>query len=170
MCFDLSKNKTLRTLETTAESIVNAKDRAPEFLNAVLSSIASPGILDVVVIYRDCDFGGWGHCPCCRPDPICSCNTISRALVYFPVPLRVLCKMHRARKSLRLVFCADVYGCFVDTGVRMLTSAVEEAAANGQFEHFACRPVIVCEGRSVRTRLDDSRVGMAGGGVPASAL
>ncbi|KAF9780999.1 hypothetical protein BJ322DRAFT_291114 [Thelephora terrestris] len=55
LCFDLSRNKSLRTLETTAQSITRAGGSAPEFLKTVLSSVASPGMLDVVITYHDCD-------------------------------------------------------------------------------------------------------------------
>ena len=163
--FNLSRNKTLRTLETTAESIANAGYTASEFLDTVLSSVASPGILDVVIIYRDWDFGGWVGCFRCKPDPVCFRHATGPALKYFSMQVGVLCKMHIARKSLRFVFCVDVYGCVEDFGVQVLTSAVKKAVANGQFEYLAHRPVITCEGRSVRTRPRDYRAG-----VSASAL
>ena len=175
LSFDLSQNKTLRTFETTAESIRYAKDAAPGFLKTVLSSVIYPGMLDVVIIHRDCDFGGWTGCPICRPDPICFRHHIGPTLKYGPAleclprQLGVFREMYDTRRF-RLVFCVDIYGCVEDLGVRVLRSAVKEAEVNGQFECLACKPVITCEGRSLRTHPEDRRAGTSGDFVPASAL
>ena len=50
--FNLSRNVSLRTLETTATSIANAGDSASGFLKAVLSTITSPLPLNFVITYR----------------------------------------------------------------------------------------------------------------------
>lgn len=56
MCwhFGLSQNKSLQTLEITAESMV-AVDAAPSFLSTALSTITSPLPPDIVIIYQDID-------------------------------------------------------------------------------------------------------------------
>ena len=170
----MSRNKTLRTFETTAESIRYAEDAAPEFLRTVFSSVICPGMLDVVIVYRDCDFGG-SPCSICRPDPICFRHHIGLTLKYgpalecFPRQLGVFREMYGTRKFL-LVFCVDVYGCVEGLAVRMLRSAVKEAGVNGRFDYLACKPVITCAGRSVRTHPLDFRAGTPGGCIPASAL
>ena len=170
LCFDLSKNKCLRTLETTALSIEHAGDAAPEFLAHVLSSVASPGLLEVVVIYRDCDFNGNKYCSTCTPDPVCHRHSLrSPPLKHFPSQLRVVREMHNVHKFL-LVFCVDVYGCAGDICVSLLKSAVKTEEENGGFEYLGCRPVITCEGRTIRTRQRDHHVGTAPPFVLASAL
>jgi hypothetical protein len=63
LCFDLSQIKTLRTFETTAQSITYAGRSSRGFLKTLLSSVAFPGMLDVTIIYRDGDFGEWGFYP-----------------------------------------------------------------------------------------------------------
>jgi hypothetical protein len=168
--FDLSQLKALRTFETTAESIVNAGGSAPEFLTTVLSSVASPGTLDVVVIYRDRDLGGWAFCGTCKPDPVCFRHGPRPDLDDFPRQLKVFREMHRARKF-QLVFCVDVYGCLEDFGVRLLESAVNKEVAKGGFKYLdGGRPTIACERRTIRTRTKDYHAGATGKWVLASAL
>ncbi|KAF9780961.1 hypothetical protein BJ322DRAFT_1112347 [Thelephora terrestris] len=167
--FDLSQNKALQTLETTAESIVNAGNSAPEFLKTVLSSVASPGMLEVVVIYRDCDLGGWAFCPTCKPDPICFRHGPRLDLDDFPSQLKVIREMHSAREF-RLVLCVDVYGCMGDFGMRRLDAAVKREEANGGFGYLKCSPVITCERRTIRTRTKDYHAGATSRWVLASAL
>jgi len=53
--FDLSRHKSLRTLEVPASSIAY---KEPGFLTHVLSTITSPVFSEVIIIYRDYDFGG----------------------------------------------------------------------------------------------------------------
>ena len=73
--FDLSRNKSLRTLEVTAGSIVSrfgrcASDRAvSRFLAATLSTITSPAFSEVVVFYRDLDFDGLSFYPLDASNP-----------------------------------------------------------------------------------------------------
>ena len=152
-----------------AESIVDAGDMAPEFLKNVLSSVASPGILDVVIIYRYRDLDCRERCMHCEPDPICFRHGFERGVVDFRQQLRVFRQMHRAR-DFRLVFCVDVYGCVVDMGVRLLESAVKKEVVNGGFRYLAHKPVVICEGRTIRTRLWDDHAGASSDCVAASAL
>jgi hypothetical protein len=166
----LSQLKVLRTFETTAESIVNAGNSAPEFLTTVLSSVASPTMLDVVVIYRDCDLGGWAFCGNCKPDPVCFRHGPPADLDDFPRQLKVFRKMYSAQKFL-LKFCVDVHNCMEDFGVRLLESAVKKEEAKGGFKYLDCgRPTITCERRTIRTRTKDYHAGATGKWVLASAL
>ena len=125
-------------------------------------------MLDVVVIYRDRDLCGGIFCSSCKPDPICFRHCVERKLRYFPRHLWVLWEMHKARKF-RLVFCVDVYGCMVEFGMQLLESAVREEEVNRGFEYLTCGPAIVCERRSICTRVDDYYTG-ATDWAPASAL
>ncbi|KAF9781002.1 hypothetical protein BJ322DRAFT_1082650 [Thelephora terrestris] len=166
--FDLSQIKTLRTFETTAESIAFGRD-APEFMKTVLSTVAFPGMLDVVVIYRDTDFGGSPYCLACSGDPICIRHRRRPDLNNFPQQLRVLREMHSARKF-RLVFCVDVYGCMEDFGVRLMASAVKKEEAKGGFEYLVYKPGITCERRTIRTRPRDFYTGASDRGDLSSVL
>ena len=160
----------LRTLETTAESIVDAGDMAPEFLKNVLSSVTSPGLLDVVIIYRNCDFGGWmSICRRCGPPySICYCHDPKPAVRDFHQQLRVSRQMRRVR-DFRLVFCVDVYN-YTDDGVRLLGSVVEKEVVEGEFNHLSYSPVVICERQTIRTRPGDDYAGSRSYWVPASAL
>ena len=53
--FNLSRNETLRTLETTAESVTAAGDAALGSLRTILSTVTSPMLLDLVIVYLDSD-------------------------------------------------------------------------------------------------------------------
>ena len=152
-----------------AESIVNAGNSASEFLKTVLSSVVSPGMLDVVFIYRDCDLGGWAFCPTCKPDPICFRHSPRPQLDDFPRQLRVIREMHSARKFW-LVFCADVYGCMEDFGMWGLDAEVKKEEASGRFEYLERSPVITCERRTIYMRTKDYHVGATGKWALASAL
>ena len=63
---NLSLGKSLRALETTAESIDAADDTASDFFKIVLSSITPSASLDVVVVYRDIDLSDMPHCSRCN--------------------------------------------------------------------------------------------------------
>lgn len=168
MSFDLSQNKALRTLEISAESIVNAGVVAPGFLKTVLSSVTSPGMLDVIIIYSYPDFGAHALCGDCT-DPVCLPHRLEPHLLDFPQQLVVFRKMHGAR-SFRLTFCVDVHGNIEDLSVWLLESAVREEEANGGFKYLASRPVITCERRTVRTRPEDYHAGATSEWIFASAL
>ncbi|KAF9779721.1 hypothetical protein BJ322DRAFT_1166463, partial [Thelephora terrestris] len=168
MCLDLSQNKTLRTLETTAESITGAGNSAPQFLKSVPSSVASPGMLDVVVIYHNHDFAGRRFCQTCRTDPICFRHPFYPPLCHFLEQMEVYHKMYNARKF-RLVLCVEVHRRMEDFSVQPLESAVKKKV-NGGSECPVCRPVIICERRSIHTRIRDYYTGATGKWVTASAL
>ena len=51
---DLSRNKSLRTFETTAESVTAVASP----LKIVVFTIASPMLLDVIITYRDSNIDG----------------------------------------------------------------------------------------------------------------
>ena len=166
----MSQNKALRTLETTAESIVSTQGAAPRFLETALSSIVFPGVLEVVVIYRDMDLGSWPLCSKCKPDPFCVCNHLRQdSLNDFPRQLRTFRRMHRARKF-RLVLCVDVHGCMDELGMRLLESAIKKEEARGGFTYLDSGPVITRERRTIRTYPNDEFAGARSTGVSASAL
>ena len=178
--FDLSRNESLRTLETTADSISMAGDAAVDFLKTILSSVTSPAPLDVVVIYRERDFGGGRPCPLCEPDPVCFSHCgppinspIGNMLKHFlhnqHRRFRVFREMHSVREF-RLVFCVDVVDCMMSHALRLLGNIFQDEEARREFDYLLYEPFIICERRMLRTRVTDFIVGSTTQNVPASAL
>ena len=165
--FNLSRSKSLRTLETTAESIDAAGDLASNFLKTVLSSITPPIPLDVVVIYREIDLSSMPHCSRCDSDPVRDRHPSPWGRIADAVRFRhqfgVFREMHSVR-DFRLVFCADVFDCMVEEGVETLERMVKEG-------HLSHEPLIISERRTLRTRYTDQSAGWSGGrAISASAL
>lgn len=140
----MSQNKALRTLETTTESITYAGYAAPGLLKTALSSLASPEMLSVVVIYRDWDLGAWAPCSRCTGDPIFPLRFAPPSVCDFPQHLSTFRNMHSTRKF-QLVLCLDIYGCMKDFGMQLLESVVKQEDADGEFEYLDSRPMITCE-------------------------
>ena len=160
--FSLLQNKSLRTLETTAESIDAADDATFDFFKTVLSSIPSSAPLDVIVIYREFDLARMPHCSWCDSEVVRSCYNwpvprVSEDL-RFQHQFRVFRKMHNIR-SFRLVFCVDVFDCMVEDGVEMLGCAVKTERVTGGLDYLFQEPLIISERRSLRTRFIDQSAG-----------
>ena len=171
--FDLSQNKSLRTLEITATSIIAAGQDdatgpntiASNFLQIVLSSITSPVPLDIVVIYQYSDLYGLLPCLVCKSGDICL-HSMSAAADYrrqdLKQQLRVFREMYSVR-DFRLVLCVDVPDCFVEIAVDIL-----EKIVNGEIFQ---NPLIISERRTLHTRKSDWDVGSStGASVIACAL
>jgi hypothetical protein len=145
--FNLSQNRSLRTLETTAESIAVTRN-ASKVLTAVLSTVTSPA-LDVVIVYRDSDLG------CSSPGSAypCSCRwgEADVGLPRFKRQFGMFREMHKTR-DFRLVLCADVIGHTADHATRRLKSIVK---ANGGLGYLRHKPSIISERRTLRTRITD---------------
>ena len=158
--FGLSRNKSLRALEVTAQSVNNElKDRpsnpASSLLNHILSTITSPTFLEVMVLYRDyCDFPGI--------QIVCACET-ARPL------LRRTSQAERAEEALRyhrqfevfreaqkvrdfqLVLCADAWDNVGEYPVRVLKRAVAAEKAKGMFDNFSSEPMVIHSPRAAIT-------------------
>jgi len=168
---NLSLNKSLRTLETTAESIDAADDTASDFFKMVLSSIAPSTPLDVVVIYRDIDLSDMPHCSWCnleivrrrysREKPI---DRVARLRHQF----KVLGEMHSAR-DFHLVLCVDAFDCMVEGSIEMLERVAKAEGAVGGFGRLQ-KPLIISERRTLRSCYIDRNAGWSREGVFASAL
>ena len=158
--FNLSRNKSLRALETTAASITAAGDTASGFLETVLSTITSPPPLDVVITYQDTEFDFRTFT---RKKPVrVDCAHLAR--------FKVFGEMHRVR-GFRLVLCADVLDCMAEDAIRALEHIVEVERADGGLDYLLCEPLIISERRSPRTRPEDIPTGYVGGWpISASAL
>jgi len=151
--FDLSRNMSLRTLETSARSINRAGDTASDFFIAILSSVTFPAPLDFVVIYREVDFGFFSYSWIFESEPAS----------YFHSPMRmeeralfrqkqfgVFREMHGAR-DFRLVLCVDVFDSLVKRAIKTLECLVEAEEAKGGLDHHY-KPLIISERRTIRTR------------------
>ena len=169
--FDLSRNKSLRTIETTAVSITAAGGAAPGFLKAVLSTITSPLPLDVVITYREFDVGG-NLCYWAKPIHVQDLHPIIRGpnALNHPERFKVFSEMYRVREF-RLVLCADVLNCAEEYAMRVLEQIVKTEMMNGGLDYLRCEPLIISESRSPRTRLTDDSAGERGKSpIRASAL
>jgi len=148
--FNLSRNKYFRTLETTAESIMAAGTTAHDFLKTILSSVASPVPINIVIIYRERDFSSVPRCKFCDPGTDC----FTRNPLLMTLGLGVFHEMHDAQ-DFRLVLCADVSHCAMEHNMEML-KVIAKAA---QLPH---EPLIVSEIRTLRTRPLDCNVDWSG--------
>ena len=172
--FNLSQNRFLRTLETTAESINAAGDTASDFLKTVLSSVTSPRPLDVVIIYRDDDCVYPPPCWECNLEPLrlhlCSQKIIDRLTLYHQRQLRVFREIHSVR-DFRLVLCADISESSVGDVMKTLEDLVKAREVEGGLDRLLYKPLIVFERRVLRTRSTDHNPGFSGRwSILASAL
>jgi len=158
--FNLSRNRSLRTLETTAQSIDVADDIASDFLKTVLSSVTSPALLDVVIVYRETDLRNMPHCSRCDSELVrclSSRNKRDRNAL-FKHQFKVFREMHNAR-DFRLVLCADVFDCMVVDGIEMLERMMKVEEVTGGLDYLLQKPLIISERRTLRTRYIDQNPG-----------
>lgn len=130
--FDLSRSKSLHSLQIPASSIDRAlkNGAAPRFLEHVLSTIRSPAFLQIIVIYWDSDFRYRSHSH--KISPANRTKEASRHHKRFEV-------LREARKvrEFQVVLRANVSGHTGKDRVRMLEEAIaEEKAKNGFGENF----------------------------------
>jgi hypothetical protein len=153
-------------LETTAESINAAGDMASDFLKTVLSSVTSPGPLDVVIIYQNFDFINVS--PPISPYSYSQEMSDKVALNRQRQP-RVFREMHSAR-DFHLVLCADVTTISVRRVMEMLEPIVKAEEVEGGLDYIPYRPLIIFERRMLRNS-PDINVGRTGKWhIQASAL
>jgi len=170
---DLSRNKSLRTLEITVGSTAGAGDAASGFFKTVLSTIATPLPLEVIIIYRELDFGysvypNGGLVYVISYGPF---EGSASSIAFNPKLFGVISDMCKVRK-IRLVFCADVLECIAERAVRMLKHYVETERRNGGLEYLEEAPLIISEMRTLRSRpgTGDTGRGRGTGGASPSAL
>ena len=144
--FDLSRNESFRRLELPALSMDHAPtDGSPDtttFLKHVLSTIASPVPIDVVVQYQDDDFCGveW------RGAGWPSSRELSQAerqkeASWHHRQFEILREVRKVR-DFRLVLSAVVWGCIGEYPVQVLEKAVEEEKVKGGFDDFSRLPLV----------------------------
>ena len=137
--FDLSRNSSLRTLETTATSITTAGDIASGFLKTVLSTVASSLPLELITDYDICEvycyMPTYVRLGAIEPNKRAADTLIQQAR------FKVFSEMYAVRQF-RLVLRVDISDSFVQDGVRALECIVEEGRIDGELYHLPCEPVI----------------------------
>ena len=168
--FNLSRNKSLRTLETTGKSVDDAKGTASDFLMTVLSSVTSPVPVDVVIIYQDIHLEIPFIYPPYNPIMPIYCYSLQTFLLY-QQRLEVSHKVYSTR-GFRLVLCADVCDRVVERAIQGLEDFVKVGKMEGGSSHFPYKPLIISERRLLCTRKYDNLPGVSGHwyGVPPSVL
>ena len=129
--FDLSRNTSLRTLETTAISITIAGDVASGFLKTILSTVTSTLPLDLLINY--------GVAEVCFHTPpyshVFQQDRAAEALVHRE-RFKVFSEMYAVREF-HLVLRADVSDRMTQVTTRALGWTVKEG-----LDHLPCKPVI----------------------------
>ena len=124
----------------------------------MLSSITHPALLDVVIVYREVEFGGMAHeIFCTNPGPpdFRHCLRMSVGMHQrCQQQFEVFHKMHNVR-DFRLVLCADVFDCMVEEAVKTLKCFVKKEKKKGGLNYLLHEPLIISERRAPRTRCTD---------------
>ena len=157
--FDLSRNKSLRTLETTAASIT-AEGAAPDFFTTVLSTVTSPLPLDVVIDYDDLDVDRmlWMGSPRAFTRPLTLEDIITKNVLGHEQRFKLFQEMYRVREF-RLVLCADVCNDSVGLAVQTLERLVKAEKEKEGLGYLRCEPLIICEKRTPQGHHDDDTIG-----------
>ena len=160
--FNLSRNKSIRTLETTSDSTIPEYTDISDFFKTVLSSITSPALLDVVIVYRELEFGEVVHHLSCtdlgpRHFPHHFRMSVSMAQ-HCRQQFEVFKEMQKVR-DFRLVLCADVFDRMVESAIEMLEDLVKEEKEKGGLDSLLHQPLIISERRTPHTRCTDFHVG-----------
>ena len=146
--FDLSRNKSLRTIKVIAacidKTLIDGSLDTTMLLKQVLSTSTSPAYLDVVVVYRESDFGGIN--PRGYPDrphlrEMSEADTEEETLRYDRL-FEVSREVHKVR-DFQLVLCAQVWDPVGEYSVRMLKAAVVDERAKGGFDGFRFEPFVI---------------------------
>jgi len=134
--FDLSRNKSLHTLQLPALSI----DGSPGtiyFLKYVLSTLTPSACLKIRVLYEDRYFYGVGP-----RWPQSSKAKREKEASRHHLRFEVLREMHKVR-GFQLELCASVWGRSGEEPVRMLEEAIAEEEAKGGFDEYLCKPLVM---------------------------
>lgn len=141
---------------------------APGFLTTVLSTIAPPLPLGIVVVYSERDF----DCYVCswRTPVSAEHRPRVKSALNHRERFKVLNEMYTVREF-QLVLCADVLDCITEYAVQVLERIVESEWMGGGLGYLQSKPLVISEIRSPRTRPGDEHVGRKGRDpIHASAL
>ena len=135
--FDLSRNKSLRTLEVRARYL---SEMGP--LAYALSTIASPVFSEVTIIYRDVVLSGF-----------LSPAEAAEELLSHHRRFEVFRAMRHVR-DFQLVLCACVWDDVGEYSVRKLKQVLAEERAKMGCDHISPEPLVVRGPWEPRTRFD----------------
>ena len=153
--FDLSRNKSLRTLQVWAGTIGTLSDdsqgTALSRLKYALSTITSPAFFKVMVIFTERDFCGVEPWP--NPDQpffreTSQAERTEEAALHHR-RFEVLREVHKVR-NFQLTLCAYVWDPVGEYSVRMLKEAIAEEKAQWGFDDFLSEPLVVYDPRRSR--------------------
>lgn len=121
--FDLSRLKSLRSLEFTASSMSQASG-APDLLRDILSTIRSPLFSEVILVFQ-------------RPD------------LYRPyyIPFEVFRQMH-SMKKFRLIFCLEVARRHRSLGLRVMRQRMDYELAERRLDFLESPPTLAISERN----------------------
>jgi hypothetical protein len=155
--FDLSRNKSLRTLEVRARYLFGTR-----LLEYALSTITSLVFSEVIAVYRDLDFSGvdweWSN-QALRPQ---SPAQRAKEASLHERQLKLFQAIHKVR-DFQLVLCADVWDGVKGYTTLVLKRAVAAEKAKGGFDGVFPEPLVVYSPRGSR---QDSRENWAGSPGP----
>jgi len=148
--FDLSQNKSLRTLEITARS---SYVRRLGLLTHVLSTVTSPVPPKIVIIYREYNFpdlkpASYGQRWRLRPGRSLPWSWDGKVTgISWPrVRFGTLREIHEVR-NFQLELCADVWGGVGEYAVQSLRQAVAVEEARRGFDDTFPEPLVFCRPR-----------------------
>jgi len=134
--FDLSRNRSLHTLEFPA-STIDGSSGTTSVLKHVLSTVSPSTCLKICLFHGDYHFHG-------EKSWYSQLSNAERKREASEHHLRfeVLHEMHKVR-GFRLELCASAWGYFGEEPVRMLEEAIAEERAKGGFDEFPCKSLVV---------------------------
>ena len=141
--FDLSRNESLRILQVAALCVTCFPDETSNLLKQVLSTVTSPSLFEVVVLYRWDDFGGvgsWQHSNLTPLHEVLRADGAAEALRHHR-RFRVFREVHEVR-DFRLVLDANVWGPAGEHSLQMLREAIAEEGAKNGFDEFFPEPMV----------------------------
>ena len=140
--FDLSRNKSLRTLEVTAHTLYLVAETgaltASTSLKHALSTVKSPVPPEVIVFYEDGDLNYWRTPP--GPHQLSQTDGIEIDDKHHMV-FEALCEMYKVR-NFRLVLRANCVGHLREGEVRELERIVAMEQAKGGLDNLSPQPVV----------------------------
>jgi len=168
--FDLSQNKSLRTLETTVPSIdamlvETSPDNPASPLTHMLSTITSPVFSEVVAFYRDYNFPGARFCaqtPSLKPRVYPPKRKMTRVkeeneASWHRGRFEVYRELHKVR-NFQLVLCVDVWDCDGEYSLQRLKRYVANEKARGGFSRSS-EPLVDYRPRGSRPHLSELQFG-----------
>ena len=139
--FDLSRNRSIQTLEVPASSFGYVE---PGFLAYVVSTIAFPTFPEVIIVYRDYDFGYMDSYGISSKR---AQEEASRRRRHF----EVLHEVYEVR-DFQLVLCADVWDSLMKHAVRVLNQTVAAEEVQRGFDDLFSKLSVTCRPRGSSPR------------------